>query len=87
MANANSNEMELSTDTCHGCGERGHDLARIDAIVVTSFLERRLASLLDDPRHSFRHRDLGRGTALALQPAVHASRVSAKVGGAPAPGQ
>jgi hypothetical protein len=73
-----SDDVEL-INSCRGCGEPSQDLARIDAIVVTSFLQRRFASLLADPPYSFRHRDLGRGAASAMQPADHACAVLAGV--------
>jgi hypothetical protein len=55
---------------CSGCGEGPEDLARIDAISITTFLERRFASLLANPEHSLRYRGPGRGSWSAMEPAV-----------------
>jgi hypothetical protein len=60
---------------CRGCGQGPEDLARIDAIAVTAFLERRFASLLDNPEHSLRHRGPGRGSWSAMEPAAKVSDV------------
>lgn len=60
---------------CRGCGQGSQDLARLDAIAIATFLERRFALLLDNPEQSLRHRGPARGSWSAIEPAVQVSEV------------
>ena len=83
MPDADADDTEIVTASggvwrakgCRGCGQGPEDLARIDAIAVAAFLQRRFSSLLDNPEHSLRHRGPGRGSWSAMEPAAKVSDV------------
>ena len=64
-------------EVCRGCGQGSENLARLDAIAVTAYLQRRFASLLDNPERALRDRGPGRGTWSAMEPAAQVSDVLA----------